>query len=409
MAKTQDNKKATAFTKNIIEKLACPADKQQIYYRDPQTRCLYIQAARGGTKSFVYRKSIDGSKRQKFLGYFPDMSIEQARATASKLNAAFGMGENPFDEFLASKNEMTFRDLFNIYIQRHANKQQKKTVTDMINNFERWLLPLAKRKPSSITHADAEHLHGQIAKQRGEYAANRAVQLARAVFNKAKQFKVHQRENPFSNIALFPEEARSRFLSGAEVARLINALQDGLHIDLHDFIMLDLMTGARKSNLLSMRWDEIDGLNSVSTPVIWTIPETKNGTFQVVPLGADEIKILKRRHKTLSSPWVFPSKTSESGHLEDLKRAWTTIRKQTGLTDITIHDLRRSLASAMASQNVNVALIQSALHHKDLKTTLAVYARTSNKAVLAAKQLVHKAWFNEARKERKKIVHLKKK
>jgi integrase len=401
----QNTNKTTAFTKNVIAKLTCPKDKEQIYYRDPQTRCLYIQAARGGTKSFVYRKSVDGSKRQKFLGYFPDMSIEQARAAASKLNAAFGLGENPFDEFLASKNEMTFRDLFNIYIERHANKKQKKTITDMINNFDRWLLPLAKRKPSSINHTDAENLHGQIAKQRGEYAANRAVQLARAVFNKAKQFKIYQGENPFSNIALFPEESRNRFLSGAEVARLINALQDGLHIDLHDFIMLDLMTGARKANLLSMRWDEIDGLNSSSAT--WIIPETKNGTLQVIPLSVNEIKILERRHKTLSSPWVFPSKTSESGHLEDLKRAWTTIRKQTGLIDITIHDLRRSLASAMASKNVNVALIQSALHHKDLKTTLAVYAKTSNQAVLAAKQLVHKAWFDEAKRERKKVVPLK--
>jgi len=75
------------------------------------------------------------------------------------------VGENPFDEFLASKNEMTFRDLFNIYIDRHAKKKQKKTVDEMLRSFDRWLLPMAKRKPSSITHADAEHLHWQIAKQ----------------------------------------------------------------------------------------------------------------------------------------------------------------------------------------------------------------------------------------------------
>jgi site-specific recombinase XerD len=137
---------------------------------------------------------------------------------------------------------MNFRYLFNIYIDRHARKKQKKTVDEMVRSFDRWLLPLAKRKPSAITNTDAEHLHGQIAKQRGEYASNRAVQLARAIFNKAKQFKVYQGDNPFANITLFREEPRNRFLSMAETARLINALQDGLHIDLHDFIMLDLMT-----------------------------------------------------------------------------------------------------------------------------------------------------------------------
>ncbi len=68
------------------------------------------------------------------------------------------------------------------------------------------------------------------------------------------------------------------------------------------------------------------------------------------------------------------------------------------VTEDDLHTAKHdSMANVPEWQKETIAII-----------TLAVYARTSNKAVLAAKQLVHKAWFNEARKERKKIVPLKK-
>jgi len=60
------NNKINAFTKNVIEKLACPKDKEQIYYRDSQTRCLYVQAARGGTKSFVYARVLTAASDKSF-------------------------------------------------------------------------------------------------------------------------------------------------------------------------------------------------------------------------------------------------------------------------------------------------------------------------------------------------------
>jgi integrase len=345
---------------------------------------------------------VNGSKRQELLGRFPEMKIEQARAAANERNAAFGQGKNPLDEASARKAEPTFRDLFEIYLDRHARKTRK-TTEEMIKNFERWLAPLAKRKPSSISRADAEKLHKQLSTDRGIYAANRAIQLARAIFNKCKLFNVYSGDNPFAGITLFPEKSRDRFLSDEEAVRLINALMKSHETDLRDFILLDLMTGVRKSNLLAMRWEDID-----FNAAVWIIPDTKNGTAQVVPLGDNELTILQVRHDLFSSGlWVFPtSKRSKSGHIEDLKKSWTTVRKQAGIKDITIHDLRRSLGAAMASQNINVSLIKSALHHKDLKTTVNVYARTANQAVLAAKQKVQNNWFDKAKVERDKVASL---
>ena len=91
----------------------------------------------------------------------------------------------------------------------------------------------------------------------------------------------------------------------------------------------------------------------------------------------------------------FPA-LAATGHLTDFKKSWSTLRGQLGLEDVTVHDLRRSLAAGMASQNVNVALVKSALNHADLKTTLKHYALTGKQAELEARQLVQNVWLKAA-------------
>ena len=72
------------------------------------------------------------------------------------------------------------------------------------------------------------------------------------------------------------------------------------------------------------------------------------------------------------------------------------MRQKIQLEDCTIHDLRRSLGARMASANVNIALVKDALHHNDIKTTLAVYARTQDHAVKSAKELLQNQWLEGA-------------
>jgi len=76
-----------------------------------------------------------------------------------------------------------------------------------------------------------------------------------------------------------------------------------------DYIYISLLTGARKSNVLAMRWDEISWER-----MEWRIPDTKNGEPVIVPLIGRAVDILKER-KNGSSPWVFPSPTSKEGYL----------------------------------------------------------------------------------------------
>ncbi|WP_371220311.1 tyrosine-type recombinase/integrase [Orientia tsutsugamushi] len=71
---------------------------------------------------------------------------------------------------------------------------------------------------------------------------------------------------------------------------------------IRDFALLELYTGARKSNVLEMEWDNIDFVRK-----IWHIPKTKNGKAQNIPLTNEMIKILQARKLTSKSKWGLPS------------------------------------------------------------------------------------------------------
>lgn len=397
-------------TPAALRKMICPDGKSHVYFPVDLGCHLYICSTTGGTQYFVYRRKMNRRCREMKLGDFSvdvaDATIREitatARAAALGIEESILRGENPFDKAAEANKEPTLRELFNEYMKRHVQKTGKRA-GDIQANFDRWLGKLSNRKAVAITQRDAEKLHGDLARDRGEYSANRAVQLARAVYNKAREWKLYYHDNPFSHMTLFDEHPRDRFLSAEEAGKLIRALQDAPEQHdyvrtLRDFILLDLFTGVRKHTLLSCRWDELD-----LDAGIWKIPpeKTKNKQGQIVSLGETEVTILKARQALLKksriiSPFVFPSETSQSGHLTDLKRSWTSLRESLNLKDVTVHDLRRSLAAAMACQNVNLSLIKGALGHKDLKTTQRVYAQTNKQAELEAKQLAHRVWFNAA-------------
>lgn len=393
------------FNIKTIKEAVCPVGQKQIYLADSSTRGLYVQVSLSGTKTFVYRRKMGATWRQRSIARFGEISIPEARAKASEYNHLIASGTNIFDEAAASKSEPTFRELFEAYVTRHADKACT-TSGEMRKEFQRWLGPLANKKASAISRNDAEKLHHSMMET--PYAANRAIQLGRTIYNKGIIWGLYVGTNPFSKITEFSEHSRDRFLSNEEAGRILVELEIAPTTDdaaraLRDFILLDLYTGVRKSNLLSATWDEID-----LEAAMWMIPDTKskNKQGQFIPLGEFEIQILKERQsylrkragKTGISPYVFPG-IGVTGHQVSLQKSWVKLRDKLGIQDVRLHDCRRSLAAAMASKNVNVALIKNAMNHKDMKTTMSVYARTNKRAELEAKQLAHAGWLASAKEQ----------
>jgi integrase len=73
------------------------------------------------------------------------------------------------------------------------------------------------------------------------------------------------------------------------------------------------------------------------------------------------------------SGFVFPGK-GQTGHLAEPKKGWARVLHRAGLSDLRIHDLRRTLGSWQAKQGASLAIIGKSLNHKNQNTT-AIYAR----------------------------------
>lgn len=299
----------------------------------------------------------------------------------------------------------TLDELFEHYRAQHLEKRGKR-VEDNVNNYNRWFgkRNLGKKKAAEFSHEDASRLHKQMEKTPG--SANRTMQLGRAMFNFGIKTRfIDRTDNPFAGVSLFHENQRDRVLSDDEAGKLIQAISDVpmRHCQertLADMIMLWLLTGVRKAVMLSMQWSEID-----EDSWVWTIPaaKMKGRKTQEILLGPAEVQILTQRKKLLEAAdkltdFVFPSDKSVSGHIQDPGNAWETLRKRLELDDVWIHDLRRSLASAMANTGASVAIVKQTLAHTDERTTMRAYIRTTRQAQLEARQKAQEAWFEAAAK-----------
>lgn len=392
------------FIKRSIDALPIPEGKMgRARYYDSVMRGLCIRVTGGGKKSFYFYRKINNRVVSQKLGDYPDMSIEQARGKCAELNGRIAGGEKPWELKAVARAEMTLESLFAIYIDRHA-KKTRKTWKEMIEEFDRYAGTIRKHKLSEITHELANKLHGQIG-HKGTYSANRFIQLLRSVYNRGIAWKIYDGSNPFADITLFPEKPRENFLTNQQAGKLLQALyepaEDKWTKNLHDFLKLSLFLGIRKSNLANLRWSDISFENDTLV-----IPDTKNGTPQLIALGHNELEILKDRRKNTTSVFVFPGRFDDNKPVNDLKRGWHSLRNRLGIPDCRMHDLRRSLGSALANSGTNIALVKSILHHKDQKTTLAHYAFATKDAEKRARESVQKDWLEAARKETSKVVPL---
>lgn len=352
------------FTKALIEALP-PAEKgKRAYIYDSKVRGLGVAVTDRGTKTYIVYRWVRGKPERVTLGRFPDLSIEQARKLAEKANASFAMGENPADTNRKVRDEMKLGELFDKFLDLHA-KVHKRSWEEDEAMFNRYLESWKGTKISHIQTSDVQALHVRLGEQSGPIAANRTRSLLHAMFNKAIEWGWHGK-NPVVGVKKFKEKSRERFVNPHELPAFFEALNKELNDTLRDFFFTCILTGARRANVMAMRWEDVDLKRKT-----WNIRDTKAGEPHTLPLPNAAVKVLDGRKRV--GEWVFPGK-GKTGHLVEPKTGWKRILERSGLTDLRIHDLRRSLGSHMAAGGASLPIIGKALQHKSVNTT-AIYAR----------------------------------
>jgi integrase len=368
------------FTKRALEDLRVLRGDDRVIVFDTNTAGLGFIVFDSGVRSFFHRRRVRGVAERTALGRFPDLTIEQARGEASRLNARIAawklsgyQGESPFDK---RPEATTFGELVDKYIERHVQghaSHPERAIQEVRWAVNRHLASWKNAKLGEITRSDVVQLHEDVGKKH-KTAANRLVQLVRRLYSlgASPDVGLHRGENPACHIKLFHESKRTRFLKPAELHPLFIALRQEPNAALRDYVTLALWTGARRGDLLSMRWQDL-GLDDNR----WEIPHPKNRNPYVVPLTPEAVKILRdRAARSKGSEWVFPSKHGRTGHITDFKRGWKTLLKRAGLVDKDLrqHDLRRTLGSYQAAGGTSLGIIGKSLGHKSLAAT-AIYAQ----------------------------------
>jgi integrase len=275
-------------------------------------------------------------------------------------------------------NTITVERLFAKYLQLHA-KPRTKRWQDTEKNYQRYVSCFSKVQTRNLTRLQVQSWVDKLGRTKGKPTANRAYDILRAFLSWGIRKEVINHRNPCIGVDRFRLKARERFIQpGDEFDRLAAALDAEPDETARDFFWMSLFTGARKTNVLMMKWDDINFELGM-----WRIPDTKNGDTQYICLIDEALKILHRRHENKRCCWVFESTRRPGAHYSCPQSAWERIRTRAGIKDVRIHDLRRTLGSYLAIQGTSSTIIGKALGHRSLQAT-SIYARLSQNPVREA-------------------------
>lgn len=357
------------FAKQEIEKLPQPAGGDYVVYHDELIKGLVLIVYKS-RKTFHVYKLVAGKPVKPKLGNFPDMSVEQARKEALALLSDIAKGQPVRSKRVSKPTGLDLGKLFDRYIDEYARHHCTRW-QETQKNFHRYFADWLSTPLNLITRADVQLHVNCLGRDRGHHTANRAFDDIRAVYSWGIKYGYHKGDNPCTGVTKFKTRARERFIHPDEFEKFLDGLKAEKNIPFRDYVYLSLFTGARQANVLAMRWDQIDFKLG-----IWRIPITKNKESQTLPLTELAMQILKERYENRKSDvFVFPS-DSAVGHIIEPKIAWRKFLARTGLEDLRMHDLRRTLGSYMAINNQSLQIIGKVLGHKS-PTATQIYSRLS--------------------------------
>jgi integrase len=457
------------FSGKFIAQLPAAQSGKRVYYSDLKQPGLLLCVTPTGTKSFqVYVKvknrpirvtlgrfnpSISDSYElprntnlDEYLSNNPELNVRIARELAVHVKGALKQGANPADAKRVGRAEKTLGEMFELYYRDHLLARQKKTADEVKLDFARYLGDLPptprlkhgqqrakspgsvnwQRRPlSSITKKDIHSLHSDLGNKSGHRTANKVLVLLKSIFNRAKDWDLYDKPNPVIGVQPFKLKSRDRFIQADELPRFFKSVLQEENPNVRDYVLLSLLTGARKTNVLSMRWEDINLEREV-----WHIKDTKNGDPLAVPLMPEAVQILSKRKPKSTATYVFEGSTKDS-HMQDPRKGWQRIfdrdeveqlairineagghfewpvkkvKKErdhsrkietlnealararaialqmnidthgTRLQDLRIHDMRRTLGSWQARHGASLVIIGKSLGHRS-PTSTAIYSR----------------------------------
>jgi len=370
------------LTKTLVEKVSPGrADK---FLWDGVLSGFGVKVTPKGRRVYIvqYRMGGRGTTTRRYtIGQHGALTTEQARKEAQKLLGKVKTGVDPAEEKRSRSDGITVSELCDIYFEDGCSTKKPSTLATDRSNVERHIKPLiGRRRVTKIKSADIERLQAEIARGKsakdvktgprgrarirgGKAIAARTVALLGGIFTFAVKHGYCE-GNPVTGVKLLTPDKRERFLSEDELTRLGVALhayeQDGGNVYAVAAIRLLLLTGCRKSEVLTLKWEHVDFEHECLR-----LPDSKTGA-KVVKLGIAAIDLLKSLPHVADCLYVIAGEHGK--HLVGLQKIWSRIRTSAQLEDVRLHDLRHTWASYGVGAGHSLYTVGKALGQRQSKT-----------------------------------------
>lgn len=381
----------TKLTKRIIDALETPRSVETIW--DSEIPGFGLRIMPSGRKSFVLKFTASGRQRWMTLGRFGDLTVEEARRMAQARRGDVALGKDPSDEARASKGAPTMTELIDRFLEEHVKLKTRPSTAVGYNRYlKRVIEPrLGRLLVKEVTPAEVSKFHHSLKETPRQ--ANQAVAILRKMFNQAEVWGYRAwHSNPCLRIQKNPETQRTRYLTDQEIQVLGEALTKAdadrsIPSSAIAAIRLLILTGARHSEILKLRWDQVDFDRKVLTFLPDQHKTGKKSGVKTIPLNAPALDLLKEVPRGLRNPYVIQGALPQT-HLVGLQKCWERLkqrvleleaakvkaRKKTkaeavNIDDVRIHDLRHTFASTGVSHGLSLPLIGSLLGHSQPSVT----------------------------------------
>jgi integrase len=383
------------ITKRTVDAAPLP-DKGEAdrFLWDTELKGFGLRIKPSGVKSYVIKYRVGSRTRRLTIGkHGPLWTAEGARRQALDVLRSVKDGRDPAAEKSEAREALTVGSLADLYLAEgmaeKPNKKASSWVTDR-SNIERHVKPLLGREIAKLlTQADIAKFQADVAagKSKADIRTGRrgraivkggrgTAARSLAVLGAMLQFAVQRKliaANPAKGVPLLKGEKKERFLSEPEVKSLAEAVfvleaERKLSSTAAVAIVLLMLTGCRKSEILSLRWEWVDFERGCLR-----LPDSKTGA-RVVPLASPAMKILAELPR--DATYVLPAAKGAS-HYIGLQKDWERARLRAGLPGLRLHDLRHSFASFAVADGHTLFMVGKVLGHKQSRTT-EVYAHLAD-------------------------------
>ena len=259
----------------------------------------------------------------------------------------------------AFSSKMNFNALAGMYLSNDylGTKPQLQR-----SRLKHWLNHMGETPINDIGKDDINSGLDKLPNKLSNATINKYKKLVSVVFNYGIR-ELGLTENPTRYIRSLPENmGRTRYLSDNERKRLFRACRASKWKMLYLLVLMAITTGARRGELLSLRWDDIDFEKQAAY-----VNNTKNGEAKVLPLTTDVINELQVFNQNDSS-LIFVSKITPSKPYIFYK-PWKRAVIDAELIDFRFHDLRHTTASYLAQNGATLLEIADVLGHKQIEVT----------------------------------------